>query len=71
MRVNFIHQKEGLHVDETLSLIISNCSNYGYKTSYDENLTYTGKQLKELSFGNSTSWIDALHAISSIEFLRK
>jgi hypothetical protein len=65
-RIDFIYQKEGLHLDEVLSIIISSYSDYGWREHFDENTIYTGKQIKELSFGKSTSVPDALADVKKL-----
>jgi hypothetical protein len=69
-RVDFITQKEGFHVDEVFSIIISDYSDYGYREGYcyDENVVYTGKQIKELSLWNNASIEDAFSDVKKLYF---
>jgi len=60
VRTCYIFQKQGMHGDETLSLIISSYNTYSWTSNYDEDKIYTGKELKEITFFESGSIIKAL-----------
>jgi hypothetical protein len=65
-RISFIYQKEGLHLDEVLSVVLSQGGNYGCKVDYDENVVYTGKQLKQLTLYNKASMLDAIKDVKKL-----
>ena len=55
VRVFYISQKSGLHVDESLSYIISSVNKYGWRDSIPAGTEYTGHELLNLTFGNPSS----------------
>ncbi|MDR2781216.1 MAG: hypothetical protein LBB21_02020 [Holosporaceae bacterium] len=68
VRLGYIPQKEGVHLDEVLSVIISNNSSYCYNKALEENVVYTGKQIKELALFNKVSIADAFEDVKSLYF---
>jgi hypothetical protein len=63
IRIYYISQKEGLHIDEMYSLIISLRNEYGFSRHFDENEIYSGKEIKEMALGDNASWKETLSDI--------
>lgn len=59
IRVYYISQKEGLHVDEGLSCSISSYNEYGYSRNYETKHAYTGQELKEITYWDNDSVLNA------------
>jgi hypothetical protein len=65
-RLYWIPQKEGLFLDESASIILSECKELGLKKYFDENKTYNGSDIKKISWGTSSSFSDALSDIKEL-----
>jgi hypothetical protein len=61
-----IHQKKGLHLDEVLSIIISDCNGFGYQIAYEEEKVHTGREVKKQSLWNNASVTDALSDVKRL-----
>jgi len=48
-RIYWVNQKEGLYVDETLTVIISCYNDYAYLKNYELNKFQSGKEIKEMT----------------------
>jgi len=66
IRVFWFSQKEGLHVDEGLTVAIACCNDFFITSNYEYGRKYTGKELKTISLVSSTSLKDALADIRSL-----
>jgi len=60
VRVYWLSQKEGLHVDEGLTVAIACYNDFFITNNYEYGKKYTGKELKEASLVSSASLKDAL-----------
>ena len=60
VRVYWLSQKEGLHVDEGLTVALACYNDFLVTSNYEYGKKYTGKELKEASFVSSASLKDAL-----------
>jgi hypothetical protein len=60
VRVYWLSQKEGLHVDEGLTVAIACYNDFIVTSNYEYGKKYTGKELKEASLVSSASLKDAL-----------
>jgi len=60
IRVYWLSQKEGLHVDEGLTVAIACYNDFFVTSNYEYGKKYTGKELKEASLVSSASLKDAL-----------
>ena len=63
IRIYWLSQKEGLHVDEGLSVTFACYNEYMYESNYEFNRKYTGKEVKEISLCDNGSFRDALEDI--------
>ena len=63
LRLFWISQKKSFHVDEPLSISISNHNEYGFWGKNYEFGKYTGKELKEISLWDDDSFLDAFKDI--------
>jgi hypothetical protein len=66
IRVYWFSQKEGLHVDEGLTVAIACCNDYFITSNYEYGRKYTGKELKTISLVSSTGLKDALADIRGL-----
>jgi hypothetical protein len=66
IRIFWFSQKEGLHVDEGLTIAIACCNDYMVTANYEYGKKYTGKELKEISLISDTGLKDALADIHSL-----
>jgi hypothetical protein len=66
VRLDSVNKKEGLYCDEVISILAANYTDYGWKKFYDENVTYTGKQIKELTLWNKPSIADAFQDVKKL-----
>jgi hypothetical protein len=66
IRVYWFSQKEGLHVDEGLTVAIACCNGFFSTYNYEYGKKYTGKELKEISLVDSSSLKDALADVRSL-----
>jgi len=66
IRVYWLSQKEGLHVDEGLTIALACCNDYMVTDNYEYGTKYTGKELKEISLVSDASLKDALSDIRSL-----
>jgi hypothetical protein len=66
IRVYWLSQKEGLHVDEGLTITISCYNNFMVTENYEYGKKYTGKELKEASLVSDASLKDALADVRSL-----
>lgn len=58
VRVLYINQKSGLHIDESASFIISSGNKYGWTENFIINSEYTGEELRQLTMGNPDNSAD-------------
>jgi hypothetical protein len=65
-RLYWTSQKAGLHLDESLSVIISECKEIGYTQKFPENVVYTGAEMRKLSWASSSSFMDAFSDIKQL-----
>ena len=55
IRIYWLSQKNGFHVDEGLSVAIACYNDYMYTSNYEFNKEYTGKEVKEISLCDNDS----------------
>jgi hypothetical protein len=55
IRIYWLTQKNGFHVDEGLSVVLSCYNDYMWKINYKFNKKYTGKEVKEISLCDNDS----------------
>ncbi|GHT90383.1 hypothetical protein FACS1894122_00450 [Alphaproteobacteria bacterium] len=66
-RLYWIPQKAGLYLDESLSIILSECKNpWVFTRMFDENKAYTGKEIRKIAWGTSPSFSDTLSDIKQL-----
>jgi hypothetical protein len=65
-RVFWLSQKEGLHVDEGLTIALACCNDFMVTSNYEEGKKYTGKELKEASLVSDASLKGALADVRSL-----
>src|SRR5262245_35152413 len=64
IRLYWINHKEGLNVDEGLSIALSSFNKYMlWNDNYDSGRPYTGKELKAISLWNDASLRDAIRDV--------
>ena len=66
IRVYWLSQKEGLHVDEGLTLALASCNDFMVTANYEYGKKYTGKELKEASLVSDASLKGALTDVYSL-----
>jgi hypothetical protein len=66
VRVYWLSQKDGLHVDEGLTIAYACCNDYIVAKNYEYGKKYTGKELKEISLVNDAGFKDALSDVRSL-----
>jgi hypothetical protein len=66
IRVYWLSQKEGLHVDEGLTVALACCNDFMVSKNYEYGKKYTGKELKEASLVSSAGLKDALADVRSL-----
>jgi hypothetical protein len=66
VRVYWLSQKDGLHVDEGLTVAIACYNDYMVTGNYEYGRKYTGKELKEASLVKSANLKDALADVRSL-----
>jgi len=66
IRVYWLSQKEGLHVDEGLTVALACYNDFIVTKNYEYGKKYTGKELKEASLVSSASLKDALADVGSL-----
>jgi hypothetical protein len=66
VRFYWIPQKTGLHLDESLSVIISECKEVGGIKKFPENVVYTGAEMRRLAWASSPYFADALSDIKQL-----
>jgi len=54
IRIYWLSQKNGLHVDEGLTIAYAFCNDFIVRENYEYGKKYTGKELKEVSLVNDT-----------------
>jgi hypothetical protein len=55
IRIYWLNQKDGFHVDEGLSITLACYNDYMWTVNYDFNRVYTGKEVKEISLCDNDS----------------
>ncbi|GHU10985.1 hypothetical protein FACS189449_01520 [Alphaproteobacteria bacterium] len=66
-RLYWIPQKAGLYLDESLSIILSECKNpWAFTKLFDENKMYTGEEIRNIAWGTSSSFSDALSDVKQL-----
>lgn len=66
IRVYWLTQKNGLHVDEGMTVAYSFYNDYITVKNYDMNRMYTGKEIKEKSLVSESGFKDALSDIKNL-----
>jgi len=66
IRVYWLSQKNGLHVDEGMTIAYSFYNDYITAKNYDMNRKYTGKEIKEKSLVSESGFKDALSDIKNM-----
>jgi len=66
IRVFWFTQKNGFHVDEGMTIALSNYKDYIISKNYEYEREYTGKQIKEESLTGKDSFKDVLSDIKSL-----
>jgi len=66
IRVSWLSQKEGLHVDEGLTVAYACYNDFIIRENYEYGKIYTGKELKEASLVSSASLKDALSDVRKL-----
>ena len=65
-RIYAITLKEDLHQDEALSVVLSNYSEYGWSKLPEENIVFSGKDVKQMMFWNDSSIKDMFTDIGNL-----
>lgn len=65
-RIYTITLKEDLHQDESLSIILSNYSEYGWSKLPEENKVFTAKEIKQMMFWNNSSVKDMISDVGNL-----
>jgi len=65
-RIYWLSQKDGLHVDEGLTVAYTFYNNFIVMENYEYGKKYTGKELKELSLVNNTGLKDTLDDVRNL-----
>ena len=65
-RIYTITLKEDLHQDEALSVVLSNYSEYGWSKLPEENIVFSGKDVKQMMFWNDSSIKDMFTDIGNL-----
>lgn len=68
IRLFWIFQKEGLHTDEYVTIIITSCNEAGRFTNYEENRIYSGKEVKEITFFENASFENAISDLLDLHY---
>jgi hypothetical protein len=66
VRIYWLSQKDGLHVDEGLTLAYSFCSNYIVSENYEFNREFTGEEIKRMSLVSGTGLKGAFSDIKKL-----
>jgi len=66
IRIFWFTQKNGFHVDEGMTIALSNYKDYIISKNYEYEKEYTGRQIKEESLTGKESFKDALSDIKSL-----
>ncbi|MDR0503646.1 MAG: hypothetical protein LBH16_10050 [Treponema sp.] len=66
IRVFWLTQKNGFHVDEGMTIALANYKDYIINKNYEYEKEYTGKEIKEESFGANDSFSDVISDIKSL-----
>jgi hypothetical protein len=66
IRVYWLTQKDGLHLDEGLTVAYTCYNNFIVRENYKEGKKYTGKELKEASLVNKTGLKDTLDGVRKL-----
>ncbi|MDR1840014.1 MAG: hypothetical protein LBQ93_10585 [Treponema sp.] len=66
IRVYWLSQKEGLHVDEGMTIAIACYNDFILRENYEYGKKYTGKELKEASLVSDVSLKDALSDVRNL-----
>jgi len=66
VRVYWLSQKDGLHVDEGLSIAYANYNDFIVSKNYEYGKKYTGKELKEISLAGSADIKDIFDDIYNL-----
>jgi len=66
IRVYWLSQKEGLHVDEGMTIAIACYNDFILRENYEYGKKYTGKELKEASLVSDASLKDALSDVRNL-----
>jgi len=66
IRVYWLTQKDGLHVDEGLTVAYTCYNDFIVRENYKYGKKYTGKELKEASFVNKTGLKDTLEGVRNL-----
>jgi len=65
-RIYWLSQKDGLHVDEGLTVAYACCNNFIVRDNYEYGKKYTGKELKEASLVNNTGLTGTLDDVRNL-----
>jgi len=60
IRIYWLHQKNGFHGDEGLSVTLACYNDYMWTSNYENNKEYTGKEVKEISLCDNDSFKNVL-----------
>jgi len=66
IRIYWLSQKDGLHVDEGLTIAYTFYNNFIVKENYEYGKKYTGKELKEVSLVNDTGLTGTLDDVRNL-----
>jgi len=66
IRIFWFTQKDGFHVDEGMTLALTNYSDYITQKNYEYDREYSGREIKEISLIGGNSLKDALGDIKSL-----
>ena len=66
IRIYWLSQKDGLHVDEGLTIAYAFCNDFIVRENYEYGKKYTGKELKEVSLVNDTGLAGTLDDVRSL-----
>ena len=63
IRIFYISQKVGIHIDEGFTHVISNFNGYQWDIPFAKDKIYTGRELRDLTFKNNTNLKEALQDV--------
>ena len=65
-REYWLSQKVGLHLDESLSIVLSSYGDYGYQSLFPDGVSHPGRFFKEATFFRDESLAGAISDVSKL-----